>query len=66
MDGEAGVQAGSCGGGVHAVLRAPQGRQERADETEDRGPIRGEVQRAQQGHGGQTDAAAAQSRPGGV
>lgn len=65
MVGEEGIQASARGGGVHAVLRAPQGRQERAAETEDRGPLSGEVQRAQQGHGGQTDAAAVKSRPGG-
>lgn len=65
MVGEEGVQASTSSGGVHAVLRAPQGRQEGADEAEDGGPLSGEVQRAQQGHGSQTDAAAAESGPGG-
>lgn len=59
--GEAGVQESTRGGGVHAVLRPPQGCQERAAETKDRGPLSGEVQRAQQGHGSQTDAAAVKS-----
>jgi len=33
--GEAGVQAGALGSGVHAVLRAPQGRKEGVAETKD-------------------------------
>lgn len=63
--GEAGVRACAHGGGVHAVLRSPQGQQEGAAEAEGRSSLSGEVQGAQQGHGGETDAAAAQSGPGG-
>lgn len=60
MAGEARLPRGTRGGGVHAVLRAPQGRPEGAAETEDRGSLGGEVQRAQQGHGGQADATASE------
>lgn len=63
--GTANIQANTRSGGVHAVLRAPQGCQERAAEAQSRGPLGGEVQRTQQGHGSQADAAAAESRPGG-
>lgn len=60
MVGEAVFSACACGCGLHAMLRAAAGGQERAAEAKEGGALRGEVPRTEQRDGGQSDAAAAE------